>query len=66
MFVSKLFGGRASDTFITQNSGLIGNQIPGDQVLADRGFTITDVFFPLGVTLAIPAFTRGCKELLER
>lgn len=47
MCVSKLFGGRASDTFITKNSSLIGNQIPGDQVLADRGFTITVVFFLL-------------------
>lgn len=64
MFVSKLFGGRASDTFITKNSGLIGNLLPGDQVLADRGFTITD-FLPPGVTLAMPAFTRGCKELPE-
>ncbi|CAM4530118.1 unnamed protein product [Leuciscus chuanchicus] len=33
-------------------------------ILADRGFTITDVL-PPGVTLAIPAFTRGCKELPE-
>ncbi|KAG1925587.1 hypothetical protein F2P79_025431, partial [Pimephales promelas] len=30
----------------------------------NRGFTITDVL-PPGVTLAIPAFTRGCKELPE-
>lgn len=64
MFVSKLFGGRASDTFITRNSGLISHLIPGDKFLADRGFTITDVL-PPGVTLAIPAFTRGCKELPE-
>ncbi len=64
MFVSKLFGGRASDTFITKNSGLVDHLIPGDQILADRGFTITDVL-PPGVTLALPAFTRGCKELSE-
>lgn len=64
MFVSKLFGGRASDNFITKNSGLIDNLLPGDQVLVDRGFTITD-FLPPGVTLAVPAFTRGNKELSE-
>lgn len=64
MFVSKLFGGRASDTFITKNSGLLSNLLPGDQVLADRGFTITDCL-PPGVTLAMPAFTRGCKVLPE-
>ncbi|XP_049912285.1 uncharacterized protein LOC126397490 [Epinephelus moara] len=28
MFVSKLFGGRASDTFITKNSGLVDHLIP--------------------------------------
>lgn len=64
MFVSKSFGGRASDTFITKNSGLLDHLTPGDQILADRGFTITDVL-PPGVTLALPAFTRGCKELSE-
>uniref|UniRef100_A0A3Q3G0A4 DDE Tnp4 domain-containing protein n=1 Tax=Labrus bergylta TaxID=56723 RepID=A0A3Q3G0A4_9LABR len=64
MFVSKLFGGRASDTFITKNSGLLDHLIPGDQILADRGFTIADAL-PPGVTLALPAFTRGCKELSQ-
>ncbi|XP_029916506.1 uncharacterized protein LOC115365569 [Myripristis murdjan] len=64
MFVSKLFGGRASDTFITKNCGVVGHLIPGDQILADRGFTIKDAL-PPGVSLAIPAFTRGCKQLSE-
>ncbi|XP_061564966.1 uncharacterized protein LOC133419652 isoform X2 [Cololabis saira] len=64
MFVSKLFGGRASDTFITKNCGFVDHLIPGDQILADHGFTITDEL-PPGVTLALPAFTRGCKELPE-
>uniref|UniRef100_A0A3P9H6T7 DDE Tnp4 domain-containing protein n=1 Tax=Oryzias latipes TaxID=8090 RepID=A0A3P9H6T7_ORYLA len=53
MFVSKLFGGRASDNFITEN-----------KILADRGFTIKDIL-PPGVSLALPAFTRGRKELSE-
>ena len=64
MFTSKVFGGRASDTFITKNSGLLELLIPGDQILADRGFTISDEL-PPGVTLALPAFTRGLKELPE-
>uniref|UniRef100_A0A671VQE7 DDE Tnp4 domain-containing protein n=1 Tax=Sparus aurata TaxID=8175 RepID=A0A671VQE7_SPAAU len=50
MFVSKVFGGRASDNFITKNS--------------DRRFTIKDIL-PPGVSLALPAFTRGRKELSE-
>lgn len=62
MFVSKLFGGRTSDTFITKNSGRVDHLILGDQIFADCGFTITDVL-PPGVTL--PAFTQGCKEVSE-
>uniref|UniRef100_A0A3P9JI17 DDE Tnp4 domain-containing protein n=1 Tax=Oryzias latipes TaxID=8090 RepID=A0A3P9JI17_ORYLA len=64
MFVSKLFGGRASDNFITKNSGFVHHLIPGDEILADRGFTIKDIL-PPGVSLALPAFTRGRKELSE-
>lgn len=64
MFVSKLFGGRASDNFITKNSGFVHHLIPGDEILADRGFTIMDIL-PPGVSLALHAFTRGRKELSE-
>uniref|UniRef100_A0A3P9K139 THAP-type domain-containing protein n=1 Tax=Oryzias latipes TaxID=8090 RepID=A0A3P9K139_ORYLA len=64
MFVSKLFGGRASDNFMTKNSGFVHHLIPGVEILADRGVTIKDIL-PPGVSLALPAFTRGCKELSE-
>uniref|UniRef100_A0A3P9JQ83 DDE Tnp4 domain-containing protein n=1 Tax=Oryzias latipes TaxID=8090 RepID=A0A3P9JQ83_ORYLA len=64
MFVSKPFGGRASDNFITKNSGFVHHLIPGDEILADRGISIKDIL-PPGVSLALPAFTRGQKELSE-
>ena len=60
-YVSKLFGGRASDTFISKNSGFGEHLLPGDEVLADRGFTIGDIL-PPGVKLSIPAFTRAFKD----
>lgn len=60
-YVSKLFGGQASDTFISKNSGFGEHLLPGDEVLADRGFTIEDML-PAGVKLSIPAFTRGFKD----
>ena len=37
-FISKAFGGRSSDTFITNNSGFLKLLSPKDEVLADKGF----------------------------
>ena len=49
-------GGRCSDKFITQNSGFLEYLRPGDDVMADRGFTIRDLLYERKVNLAIPAF----------
>lgn len=62
-FVSKAWGGRTSDRVITENSGLYDLLRPGDQVLADRGFLIADDLAVRHCSLAIPAFTRGKKQL---
>ena len=40
-FISGGWGGRASDKFITENSGILDKLLPGDVVLADRGFNIS-------------------------
>lgn len=37
-FLSKCYGGRASDSFITNDSGFLNKLEPGDVVLADKGF----------------------------
>ena len=62
-FISKGWGGRASDPHITANSGFLDNLLPGDQVLADRGFTISDQVGLYCATVEIPAFTKGKKQL---
>lgn len=62
-FVSKAFGGRTSDKVITQRSGYLDKIQHGDQVLADRGFLISEELANKSATLVIPAFTRGKKQL---
>ncbi|CAC5416296.1 unnamed protein product [Mytilus coruscus] len=59
MFISKAFGGRASDKFIVEKSGFMNYLLPGDEIMADRGFTIDGLLFPLRVKLNIPAFTKN-------
>ena len=68
-FVSKCWGGRASDIQIVRESGFTTTRfhMPGDQILADRGFTLQEDFaLNSGSELIIPAFTRGKKQLSAR
>ena len=64
MFISRSFGGRASDKFIVEKSGFLNYLLPEDEIMADRGFTIDDLLFPRRVKLNIPAFTK-CKPQLS-
>lgn len=64
MHVSKAYGGRSSDKYIVKDSGVLNNLLPGDEVMADRGFTIQDLLFPLQAKLNIPAFSHG-KQLSD-
>lgn len=62
-FISKAWGGRTSDKFLTENCGIMSKLLPGDLVMADRGFTIEESLMFQGAQLAIPAFTRGKDQL---
>ncbi|XP_022806305.1 uncharacterized protein LOC111343402 [Stylophora pistillata] len=62
-FISQAWGGRVSDKYLTENSGLLKNLLPGDIVLADRGFDISDSVGLCQASLKIPAFTRGKNQL---
>ncbi|EEC19268.1 conserved hypothetical protein [Ixodes scapularis] len=66
MFVSKAYGGRASDKFITADSGVQDYFFPGDEIMADRGFSLDRDLEVLGVKLNVPAFTKGKAQLSER
>jgi hypothetical protein len=62
-FVSEAWGGRTSDKFLTENCGFLDNLIPGDLVLADRGFTVHESVQFQQAKLNIPAFTKGKDQL---
>jgi hypothetical protein len=62
-FLSPCWGGRVSDKQITIESKLMDKLLPGDVVLADRGFNMSEDFAIRGAKLMVPAFTRGKKQL---
>ena len=62
-FVSNCWGGRVSDKHLTENSGLLQKLLPGDVVLADRGFDIAESVGTVQAKLHIPAFTKGKSQL---
>lgn len=63
-FLSCGYGGRVSDKHLTENCGLLNKLLPGDIVLADRGFDIKESVGLCCAEVKIPAFTRG-KQLLS-
>ena len=61
-FLSKAWGGRTSDKFFTENCGILNKRLPGDLVMADRGFTIHERWSFTSDELVIPAFTKGRSQ----
>lgn len=64
-YISDTYGGRISDKRITEISGLLECLKPQDVILADRGFLIEEFLSPIQVTLKMPAFTKGRKNIVE-
>ena len=57
-FLSDCYGGRASDKFICQDSGFFDVLEFGDEVMADRGFQITEELLARNTRLVIPPGAR--------
>lgn len=67
VFVSRAWGGRASDKFITSNCPeLIEALNPGEQVMVDRGFSIESILTPKDVQLVIPDFKGKGRSQLSK
>ena len=52
-----------SDTQLVERSGFLSLLQKGDEIMADRGFTIENLLIPLGVKLNIPPFLGERKEV---
>ena len=61
-----MWGGCVSDKFLTQQSGFLKLIDPGNTILADRGFDISDDIGLHGAKLIMPAFTRGKMQLSQQ
>ncbi|EEC01130.1 conserved hypothetical protein, partial [Ixodes scapularis] len=62
-FISKGWGGRASDKLITESRGMLDNMLAGGSVLADRTFRIADAVGVHCARLEILAFPRPRAQL---
>ncbi|XP_076034153.1 uncharacterized protein LOC143020979 [Oratosquilla oratoria] len=63
-YISKAWGGRASDKHIAENDDLLNHILPGDLLLADRDFDIQASVGSVMAEVKIPAFTRGKNQLV--
>ena len=62
-FISKGWGGRVSDQHLTEKCGLLERLLPGDVLLADRGFNIQESAGVYCAEVKIPPFTKGKSQL---
>ena len=61
-FLSDLWGGRVSDKQITRESGVLDLLEPGDNVMVDRGFDISNLVLD-GVSVNMPPFLAGREQM---
>lgn len=57
-FVSKIYGGCASDRYITETCSIMEKINPGDTLMADKGFNISDLLINKCSKLVIPPFLK--------
>ena len=56
-YISRGWGGRVSDKYMTEHCGILDKILPGDVILADRGFDISTSVGLYGARVVLPAFT---------
>ena len=61
--ILKGWGERTSDNYIKEHSGCLNNLLPGDTIRANRSFDVTNSVAIIGVSLNLPTFAKGRKQL---
>lgn len=62
-YCSQAYAGSISDRQAVERSNLFDLCESGDTILADRGFTVQDMFADKNVTVKIPSFLKGKSQL---
>lgn len=62
-FISELYGGRASDRHIVEDSKFLDYIHQGDQVLADRGFPVRELLVHKQAELVLPPAGKGAAQM---
>ena len=62
-FVSKGYGGQASDKQIVEKSGFMNEIRAGEKVMADKGFNISDLLALKHADIVIPPGRRGATQM---
>ena len=62
-FVSEVYEGSVSDRKLVEVSGLLDKLEAGDEIMADKGFTIQNLLTPIGVRLNVPPFLNSQAQM---
>ena len=65
-FKSKCYGGYATDRFITEDCHILDKLQYGDNLMADKGFNISDLLISKGSQLIIPPFLKEQQRFSEK
>jgi hypothetical protein len=65
-FISEGWGGRASDVAVSRESGFYDLLEYGDEVMADKGFTIAEELLDRRARLHIPSGKRGQEQMTKK
>ena len=65
-FVSKAYGGSASDRHITESCGILEKVNPGDSIMADKSFNIGDLLVGKCAKLNVPPFLRDKAQFSKK